>query len=37
MGVEFKRGLLAWSPTMEGDFHVPRMFGEIIFGGRAVP
>lgn len=28
---------LAWSPTMEGDFHVPSMFGEIIFSGRAVP
>ena len=28
---------LAWSPTLEGDFHVPPMFGEIIFGGRAVP
>ena len=28
---------LAWSPTLEGDFHVPSMFGEITFGGRAVP
>ncbi|MFN2414171.1 MAG: carbohydrate-binding family 9-like protein [Pyrinomonadaceae bacterium] len=28
---------LAWSPTLEGDFHVPPMFGEIIFSGRAVP
>ena len=28
---------LAWSPTLEGDFHVPTMFGEIIFSGRAVP
>ena len=28
---------LAWSPTMEDDFHVPPMFGEIIFSGRAVP
>ena len=28
---------LAWSPTMEGDFHIPSMFGEIIFSGRAVP
>lgn len=26
---------LAWSPTLEGDFHVPAMFGEIIFSGRA--
>ena len=28
---------LAWSPTLEGDFHVPQMFGEIIFSGRSVP
>ncbi|HEX6184101.1 MAG TPA: carbohydrate-binding family 9-like protein [Pyrinomonadaceae bacterium] len=28
---------LAWSPTLEGDFHVPPMFGEIIFSGRSVP
>jgi hypothetical protein len=26
---------LAWSPTMEGDFHVPSMFGEITFSARA--
>lgn len=28
---------LAWSPTLEGDFHVPAMFGEITFSGRTVP
>ena len=28
---------LAWSPTLEGDFHVPSMFGEINFSGRAAP
>jgi len=26
---------LAWSPTMEGDFHVPSMFGEITFSARS--
>jgi hypothetical protein len=28
---------LAWSPTLKGDFHVPGMFGEIVFTGRSVP
>ena len=28
---------MAWSPTMEGDFHVPQMFGEIIFSAKSVP
>jgi Carbohydrate-binding family 9 len=28
---------MAWSPTMEGDFHVPSMFGEIVFKGGVVP
>ena len=28
---------MAWSPTMEGDFHVPSMFGELIFTDRRVP
>ena len=28
---------LAWSPTLEGDFHVPAMFGEITFSGRTAP
>lgn len=28
---------LAWSPTLKGDFHVPSMFGEIVFTGRSVP
>jgi hypothetical protein len=28
---------LAWSPTMEGDFHVPSKFGEIVFSGRSAP
>jgi hypothetical protein len=27
----------AWSPTMQGDFHVPSMFGEIIFSDKSVP
>jgi len=27
---------LAWSPTMKKDFHVPSMFGEIVFTGRRV-
>lgn len=26
--------LLAWSPTLENDFHVPKRFGEIVFTGR---
>lgn len=28
---------LAWSPTLQGDFHVPSMFGEMVFTGRRVP
>jgi len=28
---------MAWSPTLVRDFHVPRMFGEIVFTGRLVP
>jgi hypothetical protein len=28
---------LSWSPTMQADFHVPSMFGEIVFTGRSVP
>ncbi|MEW5977327.1 MAG: carbohydrate-binding family 9-like protein [Acidobacteriota bacterium] len=27
-----KKILLAWSPTLKDDFHVPSMFGEIVFG-----
>jgi len=27
----------AWSPTMQNDFHVPSMFGEIIFSDKRVP
>jgi cellulose/xylan binding protein with CBM9 domain len=27
-------GLLAWSPTLENDFHLPKRFGEIVFTGR---
>lgn len=26
--------LLAWSPTLENDFHMPKRFGEIVFTGR---
>jgi hypothetical protein len=26
--------LLAWSPTLENDFHLPKRFGEIVFTGR---
>jgi cellulose/xylan binding protein with CBM9 domain len=26
--------LLAWSPTLKNDFHVPERFGEIVFTGR---
>lgn len=29
--------LTAWSPTMRSDFHVPSMFGEIVFTDRKVP
>jgi len=28
------RAGLAWSPTMRPDFHVPSMFGEVVFTGR---
>lgn len=37
--VESKPALagMAWSPTLEGDFHVPSMFGEIVFKDRVVP
>jgi hypothetical protein len=28
---------LAWSPTLEDDFHVLSRFGEIIFTDRKVP
>ena len=27
---------LAWSPTFQEDFHVPAMFGEIVFTGKLV-
>ncbi len=26
--------LLAWSPTFKDDFHLPGMFGELVFTGR---
>lgn len=25
---------LAWSPTLQDDFHIPKRFGEIVFGAR---
>lgn len=28
---------LAWSPTLQNDFHVPKRFGEIVFTARVVP
>jgi len=28
---------LAWSPTLQNDFHVPKRFGEIVFTVRQVP
>lgn len=28
---------VAWSPTMQGDFHVPSKFGEIIFCDKSLP
>lgn len=28
---------LAWSPTLQDDFHVPKRFGEIVFTDRQVP
>jgi len=27
---------LAWSPTLKNDFHVPSMFGKIVFSGETV-
>ena len=27
----------AWSPTMQGDFHIPAAFGEIVFSDQSVP
>jgi len=27
---------LAWSPTLQNDFHIPKKFGEIIFSSRVV-
>lgn len=29
--------LIAWSPTLRDDFHLPGMFGELVFTGRRVP
>ncbi len=31
------RAHLAWSPTFKDDFHMPEMFGEIVFSSRQVP
>ena len=28
---------LAWSPTLKRDFHIPSMFGSIVFTDREVP
>lgn len=28
---------LAWAPTLRNDFHMPNMFGEIVFTNRQVP
>jgi hypothetical protein len=28
---------LAWSPTMQEDFHVPAKFGEIVFSDKKIP
>jgi hypothetical protein len=28
---------LAWSPTLQNDFNVPKRFGEIVFTARQVP
>lgn len=30
------RASLAWSPTLKNDFHLPSMFGEIVFSDRSV-
>lgn len=32
-----KRAGWAWSPTLKADFHVPAMFGELIFSEHTVP
>jgi len=29
--------LIAWSPTFKDDFHLPSMFGELVFTDRKVP
>src|SRR5436309_2858313 len=29
--------LIAWSPTFKDDFHLPSMFGELVFTDRRVP
>jgi hypothetical protein len=31
-----KPALLAWSPTLKDDFHLPNMFGEIVFTDKIV-
>jgi len=31
------RANLAWSPTFKDDFHIPEMFGQIIFSSSQVP
>ena len=28
---------LAWSPTLQDDFHILRRFGELVFADREVP
>ena len=32
-----KPALIAWSPTFKDDFHLPSMFGELVFTNRKVP
>ena len=32
-----KPALIAWSPTFKDDFHLPSMFGELVFTNRQVP
>ena len=29
--------LIAWSPTLKDDFHIPGMFGELVFTNRRLP
>jgi hypothetical protein len=29
--------LIAWSPTLKDDFHLPNMFGELVFTERRIP